>query len=75
MVGWLPHEPIAAARTAGRSYAPVRHSLPADGGAMHGSRLATVAATRGLVSPSLDAKVRAASLPTKRRGLHGGMPA
>jgi len=61
MVGWLPHEPIAAARTVGSSYAPVRHSLPADG------RLASVAATRGSVRPSFDGpQVRAASLPTKR---------
>merc|ERR1712032_23043 len=73
---WLPSEPIAAARRVGSSYAPVRHSLPLDGAAIHGSRAATIAATRGYVGSSLDApKARAASLPTKRGGLRGGMPA
>lgn len=62
MVGWLPQEPLAATCTVGSSYAPVRHSLPVDGAAMHGSRVATIAATRGSAAP----KARAASLPSKR---------
>jgi len=66
MVVRIPHEPIAGPRTV-NSYAPVRHSLPADGAAVHGSR--AIATTHGSAGPSLDApKVRAASLPTRRGG-------